>query len=164
MKENSNIKNLVLEILKNSIAESWEEAKLEWKCVGVIENTSGQCICGHLLNNLYFIQNNNNEKRLIVGSSCVKKFGTKQMIDYVKNAEKLRKDYEKLIEKQKENKIPLSVRKPFLDKLFNLNIINRYEYKFYTNIYTDLDLTEKQFNFKKQLNQKMLNWYNANKK
>lgn len=170
MKEQDHYKRFIEKIVGNSTTSTWEEAKLEWYCYNVDEDTSGTCICGHKLGNLYYIKNKINGKTLIVGSSCVKKFGEKSMVDYVKRVEKKRaekkakekrladneKYYETLKAEQLSNNIPLSIRKPYVEKRYKLNIINNFEFTFYTQVWNYTRLSEKQKALKEKINQKLL--------
>ena len=165
--EKSNFKKLIISIIENSIADNWKEASLEWKLSHTIQNTSGNCICGHKLHNLYYIVNINNNKELIVGSSCVKKFENNALKCVVANIEReellKRKEakarlakYEKLKALQIESGTPPSIRKEFLLKRFNNNIINKFEYDFYINIWNFIKLSNKQLLLKQKINNKLL--------
>jgi hypothetical protein len=161
MKESSNFKKLLEQVLSNSTSDTWEEAKLEWKCVGVKEGDGNECLCGHFIINEYFIQNKKSNKTLVVGSSCVKKFNVKEMTDYVKQEEKRKKqlkkqqqEYDNLKYRQAKNKIPLSIKQNYINK--RLHLLNQTEYDFYMQIYYKDTLTYKQIKFKESINRKLL--------
>lgn len=168
--EKSNFKKLIVELIENSIADNWSEASLEWEFSRSIQNTKGNCLCGHKLHNLYYIVNINNNKELIVGSSCVKKFENntlKQAIDTIERDElRKRKEakiakanidkYEKLKSSQIEVGTPPSIRKEFLLKRFTSNVISEFEYNFYMNIWNFVELSNKQLLLKQKINTKLL--------
>lgn len=149
-------------IFNNSKSKDWEEARLEWKCVGSDFNKESNCICGQHISNLYYIRNDITKQTLTVGSTCVDKFKNKQMIEYLvvtaleKNY-KLPKDerYDKLKEKQSLNGIPLSIRKEVVHYKYGESKITKFEYDFYMNIWELGFLTPKQKAFKQKVNSKM---------
>lgn len=162
MKESSNFKKLMEEVITNSKSDTWEEAKKEWRCIGVSEGEGNECLCGHFIINEYHIQNKQSKKTLIVGSSCVKKFKEKEMTDYVKLQEKKKqkakkrlKQYDDLKYRQSKNKIPLSIKLDYINK--RLHLLNQTEYDFYMQIYYKDTLTFKQIKFKESINRKLLN-------
>ncbi len=162
MKESSNFKKLLEQVLNNSTSNIWEEAKTEWKCIGVVEGDGNECICGHFIINECYIQNKKTQKTLIVGSSCVKKFNEKEMTNYIKQEEKRRKEikkeklqYEYLKERQQKNNIPLSIKLPYLEK--RLHLLNQFEYDFYMQVYYFDTLSYKQIKLKESINRKLLN-------
>src|SRR6266478_1724325 len=67
---------LTSEIMSRSVAETWDEAKLEWKldAISIAEEPS-TCLCGHFpIIELCRIRNYKNGNKAIVGNCCVKKF------------------------------------------------------------------------------------------
>jgi len=161
------------EVIKNSTNSNWYEAKEEWFCCNVIENSNGYCTCGHHLHNLYIIRNKKNGSELTVGSSCVKKFENETMLNYVKlvedniklkeDKEKAKKDkrivakdnkYQLLVLKQSKNDIAISIKIDYVEEFYNNKLINNIEYDFYKQIYNKIILTEKQNNWKRKLNDK----------
>ena len=67
---------LTEEIIKLSMANQWDLAKLEWGLESVYkEDTPDTCLCGHRpILEICIIHNNHNHNRAIVGNCCVKKF------------------------------------------------------------------------------------------
>ena len=66
-------------LIENSEAGTYEEALKEWKFVSLedVEYEEGyRCICTQRISNLYRMKNVVNAKELVIGSSCVDKFGT----------------------------------------------------------------------------------------
>jgi len=99
MEYKHNFKYLVIEIVRNStyvkyIKEfTFEECLKYWKnansefyhngVVHVTENSNISCVCTKKnLKYLFEIVNNKNGKLLIIGSSCIGKFGRQDMTDY----------------------------------------------------------------------------------
>jgi len=65
------------EIISRSVANTWDQAKLEWEWVGWFKETNpyGTCLCGHSpITDHCVLMNRKNSERVIVGSVCVKKF------------------------------------------------------------------------------------------
>lgn len=170
MLEKSNHKKLIINIIENSINKEWDKAKNEWYCYNLKEDEDGICVCGHHLKNLYYIKNKHNDISLIVGSSCVKKFKNNQMDEYMNellSTKKLllkeEKAYQRLKVKQINRGVIISVRKSYLIKMYNLNVINPFEYNFYTDIYDKLSLTLNQQKLKTKINDKIVDYYNTTK-
>lgn len=73
--ERPNYKLLMERIVENSKADTFEEAKKEWKCHKLNFNLEDcQCICSKVIFHTHFIDNVNTKKSLILGSCCIKKF------------------------------------------------------------------------------------------
>jgi len=67
--------DLFPQIIELSEADTWEDAALEWKLVGVQwDKEGGYCICGHFIKEFCFIRNVVNDNQTIVGNCCIKKF------------------------------------------------------------------------------------------
>ena len=67
---------LASKIIALSVADTWDEAKLEWSLVDVYkEDVPDTCLCGHfpIIENCV-IANRCNGNQAIVGNVCVKKF------------------------------------------------------------------------------------------
>jgi hypothetical protein len=65
-------------------------------------------------------------------------------------------EYEKLKNYQTRFNCPLSVRREVLERCRVSNLINTFEYKFYSGVYSKFVLTYKQSELKKIINKKML--------
>lgn len=66
-------------LLEFSKADLFEDAIEEWLEVGGQCEISHTCICSHEINNCYYVHNMITGKRLVIGSKCIKKFGTEDM-------------------------------------------------------------------------------------
>lgn len=168
--EKSDYKKLVVELIDNSTTDNWEEASLEWYFSHCIESSNGTCLCGHKLHNLYYIVNSINSKELIVGSSCVKKFENQELRLAVasvereilekrkeaKRLESIANKYEKLKSTQINNGVPPSIRKEFISNRFSMNIINQFEFDFYSQVWSFTSLSDKQIALKEKINKKLL--------
>ncbi len=64
------------EIILRSEADTWDEAKLEWKLAQVYYvSEAGTCLCGHSpIIEICVLHNKYNDNDAIVGNVCVKKF------------------------------------------------------------------------------------------
>ena len=62
-------------LLEHSVAETYDEAILEWSCVersvGDGKNISGHCICGQAIYYNNHMRNVKNGNELVVGSDCL---------------------------------------------------------------------------------------------
>lgn len=79
-------KNLISNVVEQSVADTWRQAVHEWEIVDCDEDTlvESACICGkENLRYLYHIENQQNGNRLFpIGSSCIEKFDRKDLIDF----------------------------------------------------------------------------------
>lgn len=165
----SNIKRLIDVVINKSQSKDWDIAVKEWYCKSNFKN-NGVCECGHSIIENYIIKNKVNDNELIVGSTCVKKFNNLEMDQYVDEVERKYKDvlklqrlkakeelkYNKLKQDQIDSKIPMSVRKQYLQKRYDIGIINKFEFDFYNSIYWKINLTDKQQSLKLKINNKIL--------
>jgi hypothetical protein len=64
------------EIVALSVADRWDEARLEWRIDDIYwEEEPDTCLCGHFpINELCYLRNVKNNARTLVGNVCVKKF------------------------------------------------------------------------------------------
>lgn len=85
--------NFIKTILERSHSKDWNKAVKEWVIDDVEEDEEldASCICGkERLRYLYTISNYiNGESLYPIGSSCIKKFGNKDMDEYTKVTEDL---------------------------------------------------------------------------
>jgi hypothetical protein len=67
---------LTSQIIALSVADNWDEAKLEWKLHGIhFEDEPQTCLCGHFpIKEICTIRNKENGAFTDVGNCCVKKF------------------------------------------------------------------------------------------
>lgn len=67
---------LTQEIIRRSVAQNWDAAKLEWTLEGIrFEEEPQTCLCGHApIIEICTIANRNNGSVAEVGNCCVKKF------------------------------------------------------------------------------------------
>lgn len=98
-------KKMIETIIKNSIADRFEEAALEWdvtKCT----TGDGECICGQKhLQYLFTIRNRKNGIELYpVGSECIKKFNNEHAIETAMRMQELLAIAEKLKALQSKTK------------------------------------------------------------
>lgn len=70
-------------ICSKSTNDDYESAILEWDMIKEEDYYfhESHCICSHDIEDNYFIKNKNNGKILVIGSECIKKFGTRDMVD-----------------------------------------------------------------------------------
>jgi len=146
---------LTEEILKLSVSQFWDSAKLEWKFENAYQSEEKQtCLCGHFpIRNICVIKNKENNSTTEVGNCCVYKFfdideGNKVFI----SIKRLKKDPSK------------SMSADSVEYLKSKNILNDFEYNFYKNIIKKRNLSERQLKLKKEINEKLLYYasYEAN--
>lgn len=105
-------KAMIETILKNSIADTFEEAALEWDVVKCTIG-DGTCICGQKhLQYLFRIRNRKNGRELFpVGSECIKKFNNETAIDTAVRMQELLTIAEKLksLQGNKKDIVPKGV-------------------------------------------------------
>ena len=67
--------NLFEPIIKLSVADNWDEAKLEWELVTIIwREEGGNCICTHFIKEHCQIENIINGNNTVVGNCCINQF------------------------------------------------------------------------------------------
>lgn len=78
MSETSNQELLQMKIIEASVADTWEEAKLEWSLI-TIYDADGTCECGHRIVQHCVICNMNNSSQMVVGNVCINHFGVERL-------------------------------------------------------------------------------------
>ena len=80
-------RQLIHTVINNSVCQNWLDARTEWVPYGYrIDNTcTTQCICGKdHIKYIYWIINSKNQKILKpIGSTCINKFGSRSLDQYV---------------------------------------------------------------------------------
>ncbi len=146
---------LTEEILKLSNSKFWESAKHEWNFeYAYCSDELQTCLCGHYpIKNICVIKNGNNKNVTEVGNCCINKFlriedGNKIFI----SIKRLKEDLSK------------SMSAEVLDYLKSKKILSSFDYNFYSNIIRKHNLTQKQLETKKRINQKLIDFtsYEAN--
>jgi hypothetical protein len=61
-------------VIENSIADTWEEAKKEWRLEFIFDKITNCVCCNHRTTENCVIKNKHNGSRLIVGNVCVNHF------------------------------------------------------------------------------------------
>lgn len=116
------------QIVDNSNANNWLEAKLEWSYENSYDEHNSHCLCGKSITEVCVIKNTLNSNRLEVGNVCVDKIGHKNVsADHAW----LRGDRVRL-------------HKDTLVRMRDLDIITVSDYMFYYDIRTKRKLSSKQ--------------------
>jgi len=136
-------------VVEKSIADNWDEARLEWDLINVLmlENEYESCECGHYtIKEVCTIYNNNTKEQLDIGNCCIKKFEREEMdvTDLIRCMKNIYGDESK------------SLNKEALKYCFEHKIINRAQYKYYIEIWRKRKLTESQLERKIEINQIIL--------
>ena len=135
---------LKMELLKNSSSDIYQDAIGEWKGVGVKRGVGGTCICSQRISHLFYIKNIITNKVLIVGSTCINKFGSYVLDEFVREIKerwKSKDKMEKLRNLQKINGVPPSLTGGQLGRYYRNQTINNWEYDFYMDILLKTNLT-----------------------
>lgn len=115
MKNSAYSRNLVDRVIKNSLADNWDDAVQEWKILDCVEDEQREksCICGK--ENLYYlftIQNYFNKNVLFpIGSSCIRKFGRADLSEQADLEEKMFRLYHAI-----ENKTYITLSTDFFSR------------------------------------------------
>jgi hypothetical protein len=137
---------LTTKLIDLSLADNWDEAKLEWRLEYVWrEDEPDTCLCGHYpIIEICQLKNTNNKNTAIVGNCCVKKF-TNLPSDLIFQAVKRIQDDEEK-----------SINAETIDYAHQKRWINDWEFKFYMNTWRKRKLTGAQRSTRIQINQKVL--------
>lgn len=79
MSETSNQELLRQQVVEASIADTWDDAKLEWSLITIFDEPEGTCACGHEIAQHCVIRNKHNTNELIVGNVCINHFGVEEL-------------------------------------------------------------------------------------
>jgi len=136
---------LIKEILSASLSKNWEIAKFEWALKDVFfAEEYDTCLCGHYpIVELCVLQNQKNNKKVIVGNCCVKKFMGLPSDNIFQAIKRVKKDKSRSLNSQA------------IDHAFNKNWINKWEYDFYNDTFRKRKLSEKQEQKRIQINEKV---------
>jgi len=137
------------EIIALSVSKFWESAKNEWNFEYAYYSEINQtCLCGHYpIKNICVIRNTKNNNTTEIGNCCINKF-----LD-IEDGNKIFTSILRL-----KDDLTKSMSEEVLDYLNSKKIIDDYEYKFYSNILRKKNLTDKQLDIKKRINQKLLDF------
>ncbi len=137
---------LIQEIIKLSVADTWEIARSEWELSEIYFSDEPEtCLCGHYpIIKLCEIRNKKNQKITIVGNCCVNKFMGLPSEKIFQAVKRIRKDCEK------------SLNCEAIELAYSKDWINNWEYDFYIDTFRKRLLTKKQALKRKQINEKIL--------
>ncbi|MGA2302400.1 MAG: hypothetical protein ABSG77_17105 [Candidatus Acidiferrum sp.] len=137
---------LTSEIIKRSVARTWDKAKLEWSLLDVYEADEPEtCLCGHYpIVELCVIQNRLNGGQATVGNCCVKKFVGLPSDEIFQGVKRVRKDKSK------------SLNPEAINHAFERGWIDSGQHDFYLNVMRKRRLTFKQKAKKLQINELVL--------
>ena len=137
---------LTSEIIKRSVAGSWDKAKLEWSLLEVYEVDEPEtCLCGHFpIIELCVLQNLRNGGRATVGNCCVKRFVGLPSDKIFQAVKRVRKDTSKSLNAQA------------IEHAFGRRWITEWEHDFYLDVMGKRRLSFKQKAKKLQINERVL--------
>lgn len=142
---------LASEIIKLSVSDYWDTAKLEWTFEYAYQSEGPEtCLCGHYpIKNICVIKNLKNNRQTEVGNCCINKFlGIDKGNKIFDSIKKLKDDISK------------SMSAEVLEYLNEKKILTPYEYDFYTDTLRKRILSEKQLNIREKINKKLLAFTN----
>ncbi|WP_316859231.1 hypothetical protein [uncultured Cohaesibacter sp.] len=146
MGDGYNFKQLSQAILSMSKATDWETARKEWVLVDVIEADEPEtCLCSHYpIIEICEIRNRVTGHTTEVGNVCVKRFlGVRSDLIFT-GIKRIRKDIEK------------SLNADSIAFFHQRGLLNNWEYQFLQNTMRKRNLTFKQMETRRQINQKVL--------
>ena len=134
------------EIIKLSVARTWDEAKLEWSLLEVYEAEEPEtCLCGHYpIIELCVLRNSRNGAQATVGNCCVKKFVGLPSDKIFQAVKRVRKDTTN------------SLNAEAIQHAFDRGWINDWERNFYLDVMRRRRLTARQKAKKLQINSLLL--------
>jgi hypothetical protein len=137
---------LTSEIIALSVANNWDEAKIEWSLHEVYEAEEPEtCLCGHFpIIELCILNNKRNGKFATVGNCCVKKFIGLPSDKIFQAVKRVRKDPSKSLNAEAVN------------HAFNRGWLTAWEKKFCFDTMRKRNLTTKQAEKRQQINELVL--------
>jgi hypothetical protein len=137
---------LTKEIIELSVSGIWDTAKLEWSLAQIYEaDEPERCLCGHFpIIEICILQNKQNQNHATVGNCCVKKFIGLPSDKIFQAVKRVRKDNEK------------SLNAEAIEHAYRSNWINKWEYDFSIDTMRKRNLSVKQLQTRKKVNEKML--------
>lgn len=137
---------LATKIIALSVADTWDEAKLEWSLFDVFkEDEPDTCLCGHypIIENCV-LHNRENRNRAIVGNVCVKKFLGLPSDKIFQGINRIAQDHRR------------SLNAVSIDHAHRKGWLTDWERKFYFNTMRKRNLSERQLEKRIQINDKVL--------
>ena len=137
---------LAAKIIQLSVADTWDEAKLEWSLFDVFkEEEPDTCFCGHYpIHENCVLLNCKNSNRAIVGNVCVKKFLGLPSDKIFQGINRIALDNER------------SLNAEAIDHAHGKDWINDWERKFYLDTMRKRNLSGRQKEKRIQINDKVL--------
>jgi len=137
---------LTSEIIKRSVARTWDKAKLEWSLLEVYEaDEPEKCLCGHYpIIELCVIQNRLNGGQVTVGNCCVRRFVGLPSDEIFQAVKRVRKDTSK------------SLNVEAIEHAFARNWMTQWEHDFYLDVMRKRRLTFRQKAKKLEINERVL--------
>ncbi|NGX36243.1 MAG: hypothetical protein K1000chlam1_01083 [Candidatus Anoxychlamydiales bacterium] len=143
-------------IIDLSQADNWPAAIREWKAVGIEELEDGEdnenCLCGHVIRTLCFVENRTTSKGAIVGNHCIKKFKDDEFVGG--DLKSVPKIFDALKRIKKDSSA--SANKELIEYAESQNIFSSKDSTFYNDIYRKRKLSGLQENYKQNLNQRLI--------
>lgn len=138
---------LIEEIIRLSVANTWDEAKLEWQLTEIYhQDEPDTCLCSHFpINEICVLLNKRNNLTTEVGNICVKKFLGLPSDLIFQALRRIAKDETRALNAEA------------IDHAFRKGWINNWEKKFYFDTMRKRNLSDKQSAIRIKINRKVLN-------
>ncbi len=137
---------LAEEIVKLSVANSWDQAKLEWILQDVyLEEEPSTCLCGHTpIIEICTLKNIKNGNLAEVGNCCVKKFIGLPSDKIFQAIKRIRSDAERALNAEA------------IDYFRSKGILTKWEYGFCFDTLRKRNLSDRQLEIRVKINRKVL--------
>jgi hypothetical protein len=141
---------LIMEIKNLSHSKDWFIARTEWEFKEIyISDFPETCLCGHFpIKEVCVLQNKINNNEITVGNCCVKKFIKPASERIFQSFKRIKKDSRK------------SFNREAIEHAFKNSRINQWEYIFYSDTLRKRNLSLKQLEKRKQINEKIIGQIN----
>ncbi len=138
---------LIEEIIILSVADTWDEAKIEWQLAEIYhQEEPDTCLCSHFpINEICVLRNKRNNLTTQVGNICVKKFLGLPSDLMFQALRRIAKDETRALNAET------------IDHAFRKGWINNWEKKFYFDTMRKRNLSNKQLAKRIQINRQVLN-------
>ncbi len=140
---------LITNIIKESESDDIKTATQEWNYNNFYYRDN-HCICGQKIKENIELVNKQNGNIIIVGTNCLTKLDIQLKNEHNIDVGILTENYFKI-----KKKIYSIIKKDLLDIIYENGILNDGEYKKYNH---ELETINPDFNFRKKINTKIINW------
>ena len=133
-------------IVNRSVADNWDEAKLEWRLESIFESDESRtCLCGHYpIKEICVLVNKNNGSTTEVGNTCVNKFLGISSNKLFQSLKRVKRDPSKAFTFD------------MVDLFHRLGHVTDRQRTFYRETWRRRSLTERDMDTRRQINKRIL--------